>query len=145
MAVNFVGCLLLLLKWCWGSLLPGRPLYFAGRAHPGGWAWVVGVGWSGMVPWMHCLAVLLPSYLACPENARLPVHPPLPLPRLFLRPSPPLTRTVHVLLPVPQGGRVYDSKYGVTCHWCRQKTLEEHVTCTHPSCGEGRRLAVSFW
>ncbi|KAL4436108.1 hypothetical protein ABPG77_005556 [Micractinium sp. CCAP 211/92] len=43
-----------------------------------------------------------------------------------------------------QGGRVYDSKYGVTCHWCRQKTLEEHVTCTHPNCGDGRRLAVSF-
>ncbi|KAL4855053.1 Cell division cycle-associated 7-like protein [Chlorella vulgaris] len=43
-----------------------------------------------------------------------------------------------------QGGRVYDSKYGVTCHWCRQKTLEEHVTCTHPDCGAGRRLAVAF-
>ncbi|KAL4422435.1 hypothetical protein ABPG75_008632 [Micractinium tetrahymenae] len=43
-----------------------------------------------------------------------------------------------------QGGRVYDSKYGVTCHWCRQKTLEEHVTCTHPDCGGGRRLPVSF-
>ncbi|EFN60142.1 hypothetical protein CHLNCDRAFT_18747, partial [Chlorella variabilis] len=40
--------------------------------------------------------------------------------------------------------RVYDSKYGVTCHWCRQKTLEEHVTCSHPDCGDGRRLAVSF-
>lgn len=46
---------------------------------------------------------------------------------------------------VLQGGRVYDSKYGVTCHWCRQKTLEEHVTCTHPDCGAGRRLAVAFW
>ncbi|PRW60383.1 cell division cycle-associated 7 [Chlorella sorokiniana] len=43
-----------------------------------------------------------------------------------------------------QGGRVYDSKYGVTCHWCRQKTLEEHVTCTHPDCGGGKRLPVSF-
>ncbi|PRW60483.1 cell division cycle-associated 7 [Chlorella sorokiniana] len=42
------------------------------------------------------------------------------------------------------GGRVYDSKYGVTCHWCRQKTLEEHVTCTHPDCGGGKRLPVSF-
>lgn len=43
-----------------------------------------------------------------------------------------------------QGGRIYDSKYGLTCHWCRQKTLEEHVTCTHPGCGEGRKLAVSL-
>lgn len=40
---------------------------------------------------------------------------------------------------------MYDSKYGVTCHWCRQKTLEEHVTCTHPDCGGGKRLPVSFW
>lgn len=44
-----------------------------------------------------------------------------------------------------QGGRVYDSRYGVTCHWCRQKTLEEHVQCTAPGCGGGRRLPVSFW
>ncbi|KAL6773746.1 CGL62 [Auxenochlorella protothecoides x Auxenochlorella symbiontica] len=43
-----------------------------------------------------------------------------------------------------QGGRVYDSRYGVTCHWCRQKTLEEHVQCTAPGCGGGRRLPVSF-
>ncbi|GAB4813732.1 hypothetical protein N2152v2_000778 [Parachlorella kessleri] len=43
-----------------------------------------------------------------------------------------------------QGGRVYDSLYGVTCHWCRQKTLEEHVTCTNPDCSGGRKLAVSF-
>ncbi len=44
-----------------------------------------------------------------------------------------------------QGGRVYDSKFGITCHWCRQKTLEEHVTCTHPNCGKGKRLATTFW
>lgn len=44
-----------------------------------------------------------------------------------------------------QGGRVYDSKFGVTCHWCRQKTLEDHVTCTRPNCGGGRRLPTSFW
>lgn len=90
-----------------------------------------------------------------------------------------------------QGGRVYDSKLGVTCHWyalllllslrvlvihlstsclpmrfrtegkectfdgplkccfmpsrCRQKTLENKVTCTDPGCGKGRRLPTSFW
>jgi hypothetical protein len=38
---------------------------------------------------------------------------------------------------------VYDSTYGVTCHWCRQKTLVESVTCTAKSCGE-RRMPVSF-
>lgn len=43
-----------------------------------------------------------------------------------------------------QGGRVYDSKHGVTCHWCRQKTLEDHVTCTNPCCGNGRRMPLSF-
>ncbi|MEW5315571.1 MAG: hypothetical protein WDW38_006991 [Sanguina aurantia] len=43
-----------------------------------------------------------------------------------------------------QGGRVYDSSFGVTCHWCRQKTVEEHVTCTLPTCGNGRRLATTF-
>ncbi|KAF8071208.1 Cdca7l [Scenedesmus sp. PABB004] len=45
-----------------------------------------------------------------------------------------------------QGGRVYDSKHGVTCHWCRQKTLEEHVTCTNPNCGGGggKRMPRSF-
>jgi len=43
------------------------------------------------------------------------------------------------------GGRVYDSRLGVTCHWCRQKTHEAHVTCTSPSCAlPGSRLAVSF-
>ena len=26
-------------------------------------------------------------------------------------------------------GRVYDSQNGVTCHWCRQKTVEDHVHC----------------
>lgn len=43
-----------------------------------------------------------------------------------------------------QGGRVYDSKLGVCCHWCRQKTLEDHVTCTNPECGGGRRMPLSF-
>eukprot|EP00775_Hariotina_reticulata_P001683 gene1683-2027_t len=43
-----------------------------------------------------------------------------------------------------QGGRVYDSKHGVTCHWCRQKTLEDHVTCTNSNCGNGRRMPLSF-
>ncbi|MCO5599416.1 hypothetical protein L7F22_053519 [Adiantum nelumboides] len=28
-------------------------------------------------------------------------------------------------------GRVYDSVLGVTCHWCRQKTVENHVFCCH--------------
>ena len=40
---------------------------------------------------------------------------------------------------------MYDSKYGVTCHWCRQKTLEDHVTCTNSTCGKGKRLATTFW
>ena len=44
-----------------------------------------------------------------------------------------------------QGGRVYDSALGSTCHWCRQKTVEARVTCTRPECGGGRRLPVSFW
>ena len=43
-----------------------------------------------------------------------------------------------------QGGRVYDSKFGVTCHWCRQKTLEAHVTCTHPKCAKSH-MPYSFW
>jgi hypothetical protein len=48
------------------------------------------------------------------------------------------------------GGRVYDSRLGLTCHWCRQKTHEAHVTCTSPSCGKsedpakGSKLPVSF-
>jgi len=46
---------------------------------------------------------------------------------------------------ITQGGKVYDSKYGVTCHWCRQKTLEDHVTCTNQGCGKGKRLATTFW
>lgn len=37
-----------------------------------------------------------------------------------------------------------DSKFGVTCHWCRQKTLEDHVTCSNPGCGGGRRIPTSF-
>lgn len=28
-----------------------------------------------------------------------------------------------------QGGRLYDSALGKTCHWCRQKTVEHHVKC----------------
>lgn len=28
-----------------------------------------------------------------------------------------------------QGGRLYDSSFGITCHWCRQKTVEPHVKC----------------
>lgn len=28
-----------------------------------------------------------------------------------------------------QGGRLYDSVLGQTCHWCRQKTVELHVKC----------------
>ena len=43
-----------------------------------------------------------------------------------------------------QGGRVYDSALGVTCHWCRQKTLEDHVECTSEDCGNGSRLPVAF-
>ena len=32
------------------------------------------------------------------------------------------------------GARVYDSELGVTCHWCRQKTVETHVFCTAEAC-----------
>jgi hypothetical protein len=28
---------------------------------------------------------------------------------------------------------------------CRQKTLEDHVTCTNVNCGNGRRMPLSFW
>jgi hypothetical protein len=28
---------------------------------------------------------------------------------------------------------------------CRQKTLDEHVTCTRPDCGNGTKLPVTFW
>ena len=41
------------------------------------------------------------------------------------------------------GRRIYDSEYGVTCHWCRQKTVEKHVSCTAPECNHGH-LPVSF-
>lgn len=27
------------------------------------------------------------------------------------------------------GKRIYDSVVGQTCHWCRQKTVEDHVQC----------------
>jgi len=43
-----------------------------------------------------------------------------------------------------QGGRVYDSRLGVTCHWCRQKTVEVHVECTAEGCRGGARLPVAF-
>ncbi|KAF5841753.1 zinc-finger domain of monoamine-oxidase A repressor R1-domain-containing protein [Dunaliella salina] len=43
-----------------------------------------------------------------------------------------------------QGGKVYDSKHGISCHWCRQKTLEDHVTCTHPNCGKGKKMPTTF-
>ena len=41
------------------------------------------------------------------------------------------------------GGRVYDSELGVTCHWCRQKTVETHVTCVGEACA-GARLPLAF-
>ena len=28
---------------------------------------------------------------------------------------------------------------------CRQKTLEDHVSCSHPNCGKGKRMPTSFW
>lgn len=43
-----------------------------------------------------------------------------------------------------QGGRIYDSENGVTCHWCRQKTLEDHVVCSSDECSGGSKLPVSF-
>ncbi|GLI70721.1 hypothetical protein VaNZ11_015745 [Volvox africanus] len=43
-----------------------------------------------------------------------------------------------------QGGQVYDSSSGVTCHWCRQKTITLKVTCTNPLCGGGNRMPLSF-
>lgn len=42
------------------------------------------------------------------------------------------------------GARVYDSELGVTCHWCRQKTVETHVFCTAEACGKGRRAPLAF-
>jgi len=38
-------------------------------------------------------------------------------------------------------GRVYDSELDVTCHSCRQKTVESHVTCTAPACNENAPCA----
>lgn len=43
-----------------------------------------------------------------------------------------------------QGGRVYDSENGTTCHQCRQKTIETNAKCTKctlyfcPKCLENR-------
>jgi hypothetical protein len=67
----------------------------------------------------------------------LPLKPPLPAPHAM--------RCLFPALCCPQGGKVYDSKFGVTCHWCRQKTLTENVTCTNPNCGGGRRIPTTFW
>ena len=65
--------------------------------------------------------------------------PPAPPAEKKKRRDPKAPRRVNV------GGRVYDSRLGVTCHWCRQKTHEAHATCTSPSCAlPGSRLAVSF-
>jgi len=33
-----------------------------------------------------------------------------------------------------QGGRIYDSKHGTTCHQCRQKTIEVKAHCTSKRC-----------
>ena len=33
-----------------------------------------------------------------------------------------------------QGGRIYDSENGTSCHQCRQKTLEVKAACTSPQC-----------
>ena len=33
-----------------------------------------------------------------------------------------------------QGGRIYDSENGTSCHQCRQKTLEVKAACTSPRC-----------
>ena len=38
-----------------------------------------------------------------------------------------------------QGGRVYDSKLGKTCHYCRQKVVCEMAACTAEGC------TISFW
>ncbi|KAJ2799443.1 hypothetical protein H4R20_004436 [Coemansia guatemalensis] len=32
------------------------------------------------------------------------------------------------------GGRVYDSQLGKTCHQCRQKTMDQKIACSNPSC-----------
>lgn len=34
-----------------------------------------------------------------------------------------------------QGGRIYDSENGTTCHQCRQKTIEVKAPCTSATCG----------
>uniref|UniRef100_A0A7S0PT87 PHD-type domain-containing protein n=1 Tax=Micromonas pusilla TaxID=38833 RepID=A0A7S0PT87_MICPS len=49
----------------------------------------------------------------------------------------------HARVRYSVGRRVYDSELGTTCHWCRQKTVETHVTCTAEGCGRGR-MPVSF-
>lgn len=46
-----------------------------------------------------------------------------------------------------KGNRLYDSVLGITCHWCRQKTVETHVSCTAEGCGGGgqaKRLPTTF-
>ena len=61
--------------------------------------------------------------------------------RRVARVSPTKTRAPRATYSV--GGRVYDSELGVTCHWCRQKTVETHVTCVGEACA-GARLPLSF-
>ena len=34
-----------------------------------------------------------------------------------------------------QGGRIYDSEHGTTCHQCRQKTIEVKAPCKSAGCG----------
>ena len=38
----------------------------------------------------------------------------------------------HARVRYSVGRRVYDSELGTTCHWCRQKTVETHVTVRRP-------------
>ena len=42
------------------------------------------------------------------------------------------------------GSRVYDSENGITCHWCRQKTVETHIKCTAHGCGGRGRAPITF-
>lgn len=61
--------------------------------------------------------------------------------RGYTKPARAPTRAPRAVFSV--GGRVYDSERGVTCHWCRQKTVETHVACTGEAC-QGARLPLSF-
>jgi hypothetical protein len=70
---------------------------------------------------------------------RRPRRPPAPA---LLPPSP--TPPHHTTSPRTQGGRIYDSENGTTCHQCRQKTVETKAKCTSctlffcPRCLENR-------